>query len=332
MRLKFITFLLLFNLYCPYRRYYLGDGIEENVTFSSNSEVFNYYTQITRCKGAIFTIRASNSCKVISSYLWIYEYENERNYYTYTYETFVSNFKGKMNNNMCEYSYSHNISSPSSNYVAFETVINKDQKTSINIISRIDVIYEKYDLYYNKSLDIFNLSFNKSYYLFLEFFETVDICFIINNMTNNPFSNITIHEFESRDNSPSLRITDKSISFTKINDELKALFSYTSNFTNLTKYIGLKIKPNFNIPHIITKFEFPLTSIDLYNGIWKTIDDLIANEIYLFFIEAGESSKVTINLIINNTDENPFDYINIYEYKKKKMIIILLLFIKILNI
>lgn len=90
-----------------------------------------------------------------------------------------------------------------------------------------------------------------------------------------------------------------------------------ANLNNSTKYIVLKIKPSYNIPHIIAKCEYQLTTIDLYNGIWKTIDNLINNEIYLFFIEAVEGAKINISLFINYIDYKRFDYINIYEYENK---------------
>ena len=109
-----------------------------------------------------------------------------------------------------------------------------------------------------------------------------------------------------------------------------------------------------NISHITVEFENPVISIDLIDGIWKRIDDLTNDETYLFFIEAVESTKVQIGLFIYNYEYNdyelapigidgairetysnesfPLDYIDInaHEYKKK-IILIILTFIKVLK-
>ena len=61
----------------------------------------------------------------------------------------------------------------------------------------------------------------------------------------------------------------------------------------------------------------PLNIIELSIGIWKTIDNLMGGEIYLFFIEVTQNSKVNVSLIINNTSSNPFNSIKFYEYEEK---------------
>ena len=104
-------------------------------------------------------------------------------------------------------------------------------------------------------MDIFNLALNNSYYLYLEFCETININFIINNMSQKPFSNIYIHELEERGNSSSIQIINKPISFIKKNNQLISLFSYTNPFSIYTKFIALQIKPSLNISHITTEFE-----------------------------------------------------------------------------
>ena len=190
---------------------------------------------------------------------------------------------------MCEYYYLYTLSSPLSEYVEFRTRMHVDTY-KMNVTVRIDIIYDEYYLYNRKPLDIFNLSLNKSYYLFLEFFETADISFIIDNTTQKPFSEIYIHEFGKRKNPRKIIVINKPISFIENNSELIASFSYIAN-SNYTKYIALQIKPYFNISHIIAKYEYSLTTFDLYNDIWKTIDNLIRNQIYLFFIEVRNPPK-----------------------------------------
>ena len=96
---------------------------------------------------------------------------------------------------------------------------------------------------------------------------------------------------ESRDNSSSIQIINKNISFIENNNQLISSFSYTSIFSNFTKYIALHLKPIFNISHITAEFEYLVTSIDLIDVYPKKIDNLINNETYLFFIEAVECTN-----------------------------------------
>ena len=211
--------------------------------------------------------------------------------------------------------HSFTISSTLTNYVEFRLKSESDNY----MIVRIDIVYKEYDVYNKIPLDIYNLDSNNAYYLYLEPFEAevVNIKFIINNMSQKPFSNIYIHEFESRNNFPSLDITNKSISFTTNNTQLTASFTYTIKFYNITKYIALNIKPSININNIIVSYENPINIINLDNDIWKPINNLKKNEINLFFIGVTQCASINISLIINNTDYNPFNYINIYEYEKK---------------
>ena len=99
-------------------------------------------------------------------------------------------------------------------------------------------------------------------------------------MTWLPFSDINIHEFgDYPRNSRRINITKVPISFKINNSQAVASFIYSAK-SNLTKYIALKIKPYFNISHFIAKFEYPITCIDLNDGIWKPIDNLVSKEIY----------------------------------------------------
>ena len=160
---------------------------------------------------------------------------------------------------------------------------------------------------------------NNGNYLYFELFENTiaNISLIINNMSKEPFSDINIHELETRKDSPSIDITYQSISFIQNYSQLIASFSCSVKFPNITKYIALKIKPSLDISQINIIYENPLTIIDLSNDIWKEVNNLKNKEKYLFFIEATQGAKVNICLIVNNTDYNPFNYLNIYEYEKK---------------
>ena len=306
MNINFIISLSLFRIFLfENKLFYFIDGVENNITHTNNQNYDDYYfyTRVNQSKIVKFTAKTPNSCKLSSS-LEIsesdYKIINDKNYYVY-------NFEGKMINNMCVYYYSYNISSSRTIYVSFGTRIHEQSSyTKINITIRIDLAYEEYELDNRQALTIFDLSFNNSYYLYLEYFETIDISFIINNMTQKPFSKIIIHEFESRKNTSIIRI-NKQISFEKKNNQSIASFSYSAS-SNYTKYMALQIKPSQNISQMSAKYEYSVTTFDLNEGLWEAIDNLITNKTYIFFTEATETAKINISIIINNTGNENDEY------------------------
>ena len=333
MNFNFIIFLLLFRKLFFYS-YEIIDGIENSFRLNKTYYDYYFYIRTNKSKHVLFSAKIANSCKLSSS-VYIYEYDSTHK--TYSSSRLVS-INGKITNNICEYFYKYTILSSNVTFVDFRCstsrYYNKD-----NITIRMDLEYEEYKLSNGQSLELFNLYLRNSYYLYLDIFESADISFIINNISQIPFSNINIHEFG--DYSRRINIINKPISFKTDNNQIIASFSYSER-SNLTKYIALQVKPSFNISHFIVKFKYPITSIDLNDGIWKTIDNLNSKEIYFFFIEVKEWTKINISLMINNTDneyddelpiifkngaishsyqknDNIPNYIdiNVYEYEKK---------------
>ena len=302
MNIKFIISFLLFRTIFFYDRkvHDLKDGFEISIS-KTNTQYIDYDFNINtnKSKWALFAAKTTKECS-LGFFLDIYEYKFN-NYVRNSFTRIV--FNGNKNNNICEYYYPYTILNNSTNYIQFESTIH--DYTVITV--RIDLVYAKYNLTNNKPFEIYNLSVNNSYYLFLEFFEAIDISFIINNMTKGALSNINIHEFREKNISSRKNIIKTPISFITNNNQSKASFSYSSE-SNLTKYIALQIKPSYNISHFIAKYESSVNSIELNDGIWKSIDNLRCKEIYLFFIEATELTKVNISIIINNTDNEYDEY------------------------
>lgn len=318
MKFKYIISLFLFNLLFSKLEYYLVDGIEKQIMNIDYNSEYSFYTKVSKPNIVRFTllVPSFNNDYFIPLKLIIisfFEYTNRNsNSSNYKYENSIF---GRDINGMCTFYCSYTIFSSLTNYVEFKF---KPLSKFRYMISRVDILYQEYDLDYKIPLNIYNLSSNYSYYLFSEITNpNINISFLINKMIQKPFSGIYIHEFLNRNNSPSINITYKPISFTSNNDQLIASFSYTIKFPQLTKYIALNIKPSLNIEQIIAKYDNHLTIIDLSDNIWKTIDNLKNKEMYLFFIEATQYSKANISLIFNKTDYNPFNYIDIYEYETK---------------
>ena len=317
MKANFIISLLLFSLFLAKKEYDLIDGIELKIDTLYETLEYSFFSRANKPNIIKFSLKLPTSIyESYSSLFHIYIIEhNNRNSSSIKRDS-LNFLIRKEPNNMCILFGSYTISSYSTNYVEFRF----KPPTSFSYISaRIDFIYNEYDLYNNKPLDIYQLSLNNTYYLYLEPFEatTINISLIINNVNQNPFSKIYIREFKAKKEFPSIYNKHKTITFIANNEKLISLFSYSINFPNITKYIALEINPLYNISHFNAKFEYPLKIFDLENNIWKTMNSLITEEIYLFFIEATQCANINIELIINNTYYSPFDDINIYEYEQK---------------
>ena len=168
----------------------------------------------------------------------IYEYEKSIND-NYSYSKTINGI-----NRGSKYFFLHNITSTRTKYVKFHAVFSCNDWTyvydNIYIAAKTGLILEEYYLYNRKPLDIYNLASNYSYYSYLEFFEEININLIINNMTQEPFLNIYIHELENRGNCSSLKIFNKSISVKKNNNQLISSFSYTNTYcTNFSKLFNI---------------------------------------------------------------------------------------------
>ena len=357
MKINFIILLIFFRYIISINHdYHLIEGIEQTIYLvkKNKSDDFYFYTEVTDSKNVRFNLKSQKVC-VLSERFAIKEYDENSSYYNAYID---KNFNQKKINNTCLFFHLHNISSSKTKYVGFKTKFSFDEirYEKMTITARIDLVFEEYNLYNGKPLDIYNLALNNSFYLHLEFFDKININLIINNMTQDPFSNIYIHELEKRRNSSSIQIINKPISFIKNNNQLISSFSYISAFSNFTKYLALQIKPSLNISHITAEFEYSVKSFDLIDDNWTTFENLSSNEIYLFFIEVVELSKVNISLLMNYTDINNNNYeyeenelpsidldgnllelnpsdsisleyidINIYEYKKKIILLILII-------
>ena len=314
MEINFFISLLLFRIIVSKIEYNLIDGIEKEITDIKQFQQYSFYIKISNANIIRFTYSTPFYYSGSLIRFYIFEYKNRNDTYS-NKNSSVLLAPPKINNKYIYY-ISYNISSSLTNYVEFKY---RSDNNFQNVTARIDILYEEYDLYNSKPLDLYNLYSNYSYSFFLQLFEikTVNISIIINNMKKEPFSEVDIYEYESRNNYPSFGNIKKSISFEIRNNQLISSLSYKANFSSLSHYIAFKIKPFLDIDHIIITFENPFMIIDLKNNIWETMDNLIKNGIYLFFVEATQFAKVNINLIINNTENIPFEYISIYEYETK---------------
>lgn len=305
MKLNFIISLLLFGLVISKIEYDLVDGIEKTISNVNQNLEYSFYIKASKPNVVRFTLSFPLSSQSFLLLPIDHNEYSERNSISPNRYSWDLLSRKEINNKALVY-FSYNISSSLTNYVEFKV----KAPNNYNIMNaRIDLLYKEYDLYYNKPLNIYNLASNNAYYLYFELFENTiaNISLKINNIVKEPFSGIYIHELETRKDSPSIDITDQSISFISNYSQLISSFSYSVKFPNITKYIALKIKPSLDIEQISVIYENPLTIIDLSNDIWKEVNNLKSEEKYLFFIEATQCAKASVSFIVNNTDNNPFN-------------------------
>ena len=112
-----------------------------------------------------------------------------------------------------------------------------------------------YNLYNGIENNINNLLSRYIYYLFISATqdEAANIYFKIDSMNNIPFNNFHICEYSNINNNYD---SEKAfyITFLKEKNEFFYSFNYTVS-NEETKYIAIKIKPNYDINYIIIKFN-----------------------------------------------------------------------------
>jgi hypothetical protein len=88
--------------------------------------------------------------------------------------------------------------------------------------------------------------------------------------------------------------------------------SYYHNY-NVANYIALKIVPS-NITYLIVQFDVLVSFHNLNNGD-ITLTNLKAETTYSFYMSIDKYQQANLSLEINNMNEKPFNYLNIYEYE-----------------
>ena len=138
----------------------------------------------------------------------------------------------------------------------------------------------------------------------------------MNYMNPKPFSFFSFYEYENKD-AIHTKFYEQSINLRSKDDQLISTFSYTS-YSNSTKYLSFRIIPLYDINYMTIKFDCSINIFDLTSEYPETIYNLIAGQLYLFYIKTNEFKKVNIALNANTTsNNNPFNSFYIYEYEQK---------------
>ena len=186
------------------------------------------------------------------------------------------------------------------------------------LILFIPIITISYDLVNGVEKKIYSLNYSETYSFYLNTFQYQNLSISLNMsyMNTKPFTYSHIYEYESRYSSSSLTSSSQSLSTTTKNNELTSSFTYLVKKYN-TKYIALKITPNYNINYIVVIISAEGGAFDLSNGLSKNITNLKSGISYYFFIPSTQLLTALITLNMNYMNTKPFTYSYIYEYESR---------------
>ena len=191
-------------------------------------------------------------------------------------------------------------------------------KTITILILFLPILTINYDLVNGVQKKIYSLNSSETYSFYFDTFQYQNLSISLNMsyMSPKPFTYSYIYEYESRYSSSSLINSSQSFSTTTKNNELTSSFTYLVKEYN-TKYIALKITPNYNINYIVIKINAEGGAFDLSNSLSKNITNLKSAITYYFFLPSIYLQIASINLNMSYMSSIPFSYSYIYELSSR---------------
>ena len=216
----------------------------------------------------------------------------------------------------------YNVSLSSTNYIAFELVPTRN----ISYMDvKIDITDGIYDISNQELKSINNIISEGTYIFYLQVKEEekIDINITTNYINSKPFNSVYIYEYQERyDSFNYKKVSSLPISTTRINNELISSFHYTISTDQIyyyyrTNYLALRLVPSFNIDYMNVKMIILSENFDLNNGVSQTFTNLEPLTSYYFYTNANQNQNIKISLNMNNITQNPFSFVNLYEYQSK---------------
>ena len=248
------------------------------------------------------------------SYINIYEYEEISSLKSTKILSQIFTTSNIDNKLMLWSNYS--ISSYSTKYFCLEII----PKYNISyLVAQIDVDSVTYDLSNDVPKNLTNLKAGIPYYFYIQStqFQIDFINLIMNFMDRIPLTNLYIYEILNKSSLNYIKNISQTITTSNINNQLITFSNYSVN-NYLTKYIAVKIIPNYNIDYLIIKIDVEGGSYDLSNGVLEKITNLKSGFIYYFFIPSFELQTIFINITMNLMDTLPFTFLDIFEYQSRE--------------
>ena len=225
-------------------------------------------------------------------------------------------------NNKLRLSFYYIIYSKETNYLAF--IIEPNTKiTNIQIKVEVNYCYNlnsNYNLYDNFTENLSNLKSGTNYYLHfsLLYLQTAKVKLSFNKMSSKPFNNIYISEYEDKGNSYPIKYSNEIVSFNKLSNSLVTnitINNYDYNYN--TKYIILNFSSLYDIDNLQVLLDIGGSAqyLKVSSNIIYTTAYVKSGFSYYLFMEIKQNN--TANLTLDFHASNPFDYVEIYEYKSK---------------
>ena len=192
----------------------------------------------------------------------------------------------------------------------------------VELNSSLEYLEAKVDIgggYYeiNKDININKLIAGTVYFFLIKisFLQKMEMSFI-NDINNNPFTYVMIYEKKNKENNEFLKYYNQTLINKR--ESINAIEYFTYIIDNIeTNYILVEIKPNINLEAIIIKNKITNSDYSLYNGESKIINKITKNVPYYFSIIANQYQQININLKLNYLLDNPFEFIEIYEFPNR---------------
>ena len=133
------------------------------------------------------------------------------------------------------------------------------------------------------------------------------------NINKNPFTFANIYEKEKKDDISYNKYYNLNSKTEKIGEQLVVYFTYLIDYFS-TNYILIELIPQINLKMIRITYELLNVYNILNNEESNNISKALKNMPYYFFINSKQYQQVNINLSINYLEQNPFEFLEIYEY------------------
>ena len=292
--------------------YDLATGIPLNITSIKAGYEYYFFLPNTIYQNDSITLTMNSMNNNPLSYVYIYEYESKSSteYLKNTTHSVTTSIK----DNELVSTFSYYVNNKKTQYIVLQLKPNYNMNY---FTIKIDIEGGTYHLSNNIPLNITNLKSGFAYYFFISStkFKNNKIDLKMNNMNKQPFSFLDIYEYVNIASNYT-KLTSQQITTKIENDELISSFAYSIDNYN-TNYIALKIIPDYDINNLTVKIDIEEGLYDLSNGIPLNVTNLKSGNTYNFFFESTIYHIALINLTMKYMNNQPFSYVNIYEYSSK---------------
>ena len=245
-------------------------------------------------------------------YIYIQEYSDKKEAYLKTKNISITN---STDNQKLILNFSYIASDLNTQYIAVKFKLN-DHNIKY-IIANTIVEGGAYNLYDNLDGKIMNLKPGYSYYLFLETIHYQSFNLTMNYTCTNPISSVNVYEYSNRNSIDYLREKyQETTSSTQDNNHTSLVKYYVEDQFNDTKYVAVKITPNYTIDYILAKFKITKHKLEISEGLSSDFHNLEPGDKYYYYILMKDNErKIKVNLNMDNTYDNPISQLDIFELK-----------------